>query len=254
MDEQTTKKWRKGLVFFCVFAVLIFSMTTMPDGTSLFHGFLGLFGIRGMVVHNGVTTYVANIIVILAIIFCGLAAWNIWYGYRRQFGELKWHLYRLPVFIAIFLLLFSGVLFQPSPIDRIYFAAMARREGVPAITVRGSTITLRYVQNPDGIWVYEYDFLLHHHSDGSATFYVKFIYSSWNIQGVREKREVFIACPEGEPTKFSVFGAGTMTFRGEIERETEILGGVTQIFHAVLLVLVDVYGNEHIPPRLVRFR
>ena len=253
MDEQTMKKWRKGLVFFCVFAGLIFLMTTMPDGVSLLLGFLGLFGISGVIVRDGGTTYVVNIIVILGVVFCGLVTWNIWYGYRRQFGEMKWYLYRAPVFIAIFLLLFSGTIFQPSPIDRMFFAAMARREGVSAISVKDGGTVLRYAQNEDGVWVYEYNMLLHHHSDGFASFYVKFRYAFWDMRGVVENSEIWVICPDGEPISFSVHGSGTFTLEGEIVQDRDTLG-VTQVFHAVYVILVDKCGNQHIPRHLVRFR
>ena len=125
-------QWRKGFNWFCVLLLSIIVTFTTPDGTSIFVGFLGLFGIPpSFPVGANSRLYLWGIPHLALIIASFTFTRRYWRGYRTKFTEIKYIFYALPTIMVVALLIATQ--FTPSPIDRLYFSVMARQEGFNAM-------------------------------------------------------------------------------------------------------------------------
>ena len=140
MFDGKSSEWLKGFWWFLSAVVVAYiTANTMPNGRNLLHGILGVFGISSTwtSANTGATTYVANLIAIMLIIFSLMRINVHWDRYKERFKDISQKIYCIPHITIAVAIVLSNFILSPSTIDQVYFHAMSRREGVAAAAVNG---------------------------------------------------------------------------------------------------------------------
>ena len=229
--------YRKGLLFFCGIVVCGLSFVTTPDGLTLFHQFIGLFGIGpGIPVGEGAMIYPFMLIPVVLFIFCAKKVFYFWQGYGTRFNEFNLFFRFLPVIIVVVTwLAFSAV--HPSIVDRAYFAVIARHSGLRAVTMCASNqyVAIHFDENNRE---YSYGIILNNHGSEVQEFNIKLAYF---FEGASE---TFIRDGNGEIKTFMIPPHTRTTFRGEFTiYPTESMSTSGNI-HSIVTAITLVNENE----------
>ena len=238
--------FRKGLLYFTCLVFCVCMFVTTPDGVSLFHNFLGLFGISpGIPLGSNSTLYIYMLIPLIAGIVCLKKTLKYWHSYGSRFKEYKFYLYRLPIIIVIVpVLLFSNIV-TPSGIDRIYYSLLSQRSGIQAITFYSAN-NLRYEFTGNNRTFF-YDFTLTNHGSESVEFQVKIEYR--DSDGFQE---VLVSDDNGNNRIFALPPKQGVSYRGNFtfHHQTTYDSGSGQGIYTIVL-LND--NEQHQPKELVRY-
>ena len=247
-DKSKKSDYLRGLMFFICTIVCICSFFTAPNGESLFHNFLGLFGIApGIPMGGNSTLYIFMLIPLVTGIVCIRKVFRYWQDYGLRFREYNILARALPAVIAI-LVFFSTNAVHPSVIDRLYFFALSQQNGLRAVSVYfphdWQFITFHA---SEGSRTYSYGFVLSNHSRDAHAFNVKVLYWDWN--GLNE---TLITDMYGEAKVFTLFPRMSQTFSGEFTVPHESWDEGSNFRGMFSLVLVDSTG-QYEPDILVRW-
>ncbi|MCL2224710.1 MAG: hypothetical protein FWB96_07065 [Defluviitaleaceae bacterium] len=264
-DTGFSADYRRGLLYFAGLALCVFAFFTTPDGLSMFHNFLGLFGIApGIQMRGGGTLYIFMLVPLIAGIFCFKKMRMYWKNFRERFNLLE-HL--IAIGIAVFVLFMSNSVVTPSGIDRAFFAIQRQRSGLQAITFHdinsglhgvniGGLPGLSYKSAGD-YRIFYYNFWLQNHGSEPAEFYVKLRFEDWNLSrdGSTERipQEVFVTDSYGERKVFTVLQRHQRHFLGDFTAENPSHGMThgSVFLHDFSVVLVNE-NDQHTPRVLVR--
>jgi len=225
-----------GFAFFLGLAACVVVLFTAPDGETLFHHLLGVFGIAPGIPFGATgRLYIFMLVPLVGVVFCFVKMCEYW-------GDLRTLLSPLLLIVIIVVWLATSAI-QPSVIDRVYFSVISRRNDVRAVTVTAQdSLNFEYRGNYRRIF---YDFQLNNHSEESLSFNVKLALDNWN--GLEE---ILVADESGEPKIFTLPPRSMRTFVGEFSTGLDdyITGG-GRIAFTIILVSDTV---QHQPPNLVR--
>ena len=244
MDTNKRDYWR-GLVHFSLAVLCVSAFFTTPDGDALLFKFLGLFGLSpGIPVGGGATLYIFPLLP-LGLGFLSLRkVLKYWQGYGVRFRAFNPLLRFFPVLIAGVALVFSGMFFSPTLVDRLYFAHVGRQSGLQAVTVYTGENQLRWALREETQLSVQ-DFVIQNHGSDTVTFYVKLVPDHFG-------EAVVIADAAGAPQAFTL-DPNQQTWRdGEffMPNSTGIYGNGSGTFTVVLFNAED----EHRVTPLVRRR
>ena len=240
----------KGWIYFIGAIVSIASFFTTPVGETLFHEFLGLFGIApGIPFGETGMIFIFMIIPLVSAIFCVKKVLKFWHSYGVRFREYAPVVRFLPVIILV--ALFWANSLTPSVVDRAYFFMRGAQGGLRAITVYAVNDNIMFETDRDGNRTYTYSFIFNNHSRrGSQWFHVAISYYSF-YRHRSDVHEVFIVDEYGFKKVFLVgsgrneFHFGEFTVLDELNRGSSGNSTIT----AVRLVNNE---EEHFASMLVR--
>lgn len=235
--------YRKGLIFFFILMICIFSCFMTPDGDTLFYKFIGLFGLSPGIPLGSATLYIYMLVPLIAAIVSIKKVLKYWKNYGSKFKEYNIFLRYLPVFIAIPIMLFSNII-TPSLLDRAYFAVISQRNGLQSVTHYSTNKNLKY-EFSGNIRTYSYEFALGNHSSETVKFNVKLAFE--NVDGLQE---IFITEDSGELKTFSLPPKQLSFFAGEFIEHRQTMyqsGGGTAVFSIVL-----VHDDEQYSPKQLK--
>jgi len=249
--DNIKSDYRKGLLYFGFLMVCISTTFTTPDGESIFHNFLGLFGISpGIPMGEHSTLYVFMLVPIIAGVICVKKVFRYWRGYRLKFKECNVLLRALPLVIVIPVLLLSNLIITPSGIDRIYFSVLSQRPGLQAVTFQPVSHLNYTFTGSDR--TYSYNFNLTNHGDETVEFNVKLVYIDWSSRDHEfNYTEALITDNRAEAKEFVLLPGQSANFRGSFMTYLPMEadgGSFTGVFSVMLL---NEY-EQHSPTRLVR--
>ncbi|MCL2854666.1 MAG: hypothetical protein FWE21_03510 [Defluviitaleaceae bacterium] len=245
MDDNQKDHWLKGFIWFCALILCIISLFNTPDGQALFVGLMGLLGIPPSIpMGGGSTLHVLGIIPIGLGIFFIAKMRRYWKGYSTKFHTLKPAVFKgLPLTVLITLFVLTQI--TPSPVDRIYFAAMSRREGFDAVAYtpdfnHGRT-EIRWQTHKDEV-TYTYTFTIRNFADTPISF--RAVAVLWGGKEIPIRHH-------DDDAVFDLGSRHTLTRLGTFTAplgDKQHSGGTSTIS----LVLIDEDGVRHYPRRLVR--
>ncbi|MCL2575114.1 MAG: hypothetical protein FWE33_01650 [Defluviitaleaceae bacterium] len=256
MGDVLKKDWLKGLIFACgiVFGISLFQTT--PDGETLLHGFLGIFGI-GSVLHIGAISFtVANFLLLSAMVVCFIYNRKYWKNYSEKFSQLNKWLYSIPYFAAAIIMMSFLWSLNPSIIDRIYFANLSRNQGIEAVTKNGHGFPL-YINDTGIDREYRYAFTLTNHGNNVQEVYIYLAYSDFFSSDSRLiYNETPILDENGEPKRFMLFGAHSQfAVMGDFVTPSITNAIRSSSHHRYTVIIVDVQtGQRHEPTTVFRGR
>jgi hypothetical protein len=196
MNDNKRDYWR-GLVYFTVIVVCVSLVFTTPDGQPLFYGLLGLFRLSpGIAIGASGTLYIYPLVPIALVILSVAKILKYWQGYGVRFRAFNPLLRFFPVLIAGVALVFSGMFFSPTLVDRLYFAHVGRQSGLQAVTVYTGENQLRWALRED-MQLSVQDFVIQNHGSDTVTFYVKLVPDHFG-------EAVVIADAAGAPQAFTL--------------------------------------------------
>jgi len=255
MDDAIKKDWRNGFISFCLIGLGMMLAQNLPTGETLLNAFLGIFGLTSQWVRGGSTTYIGNIVIFIGIIVCIVYAVRFWRGYGVRFAALPQILRKLPLLVALFVIIMGNFIgtMTPSPIDRIYFWHMSRQSGIEAFTFavhQPLTITTR-----DGVATYRYSFWLTNHGHDAPEIHIYLIYDTWIFDGNTHRRTT-------SQTRILWQDGSYVYWAGYLPRSDRIISGDfpmaadDNIGSASIsdfsVLIVDEDGNQFAPPVLIR--
>lgn len=232
---------KRGWLYFCGLVICVLSFFTTPDGLTLFHGFLGLFGISpGIPLGNG-SLYIFMFIPLITGIFCARKVYNL-----RHHDAIR---IAASIGLVVFVILSS---ITPSVIDHLYFSAISRQSGLRAISFYQPSGNLSV--NIQGYGrTYYYTLRLHNHSRDVQHFNVMLIYREWF--GEVEEQDVLIRDANGEVKTFTIPPQQTFQFSGEFSDYNEIpmsMWGMGYHFNIIFDIILATDNEQHRPVFLAR--
>jgi len=250
--EQIKSNWRKGFWYFCLLMFCIILSFTTPDGFSLFVGLLRILGINLRLNIGGGTLILEGLPMLVLFILSIVGMRKYWKNYNKQFDDkLNPFFCRVPHFMAVALFLMSNAVWSPSLIDRAYFAAMSRKDGIEAVSVSNfpsaATLGIHDFHNIYDEKTYIYNFHLINHSNEFLEFYIKLLY-----QG----NKTMILDGFGEPRLFSIRPNSPAVIAGEFGKHAPTshpLGSVRLAYDEFgFTIKLISETSEYIPRPLVR--
>jgi len=240
----------KGLIFFCGLMLCTISLFTTPWGESLFHTFLGLFGISpGIPMSDNSTLYIFTLIPLIAGFICLSKMRYFWKGYNAKFNEYNFWLRKLPALVVIIAFM-ALVGMTPNAIDRIYSRMLHQQTGLRAVSVYATepNLSFRFTGN---MRTYSYGFVLNNHGQEVQSFNIKLVYEALDWpNNTLIHQEVFVQDESGN-IKIFILPPGQSHFSGGFTayRETQFVSGSGNTRFSV--VLVNDY-EQHNPNLLTR--
>ena len=178
MDDK--RDYWRGLAYFTTIVLCVSLTFTTPDGQPLLYGLLGLFGLSpGIPTGANSTLYIYPLIPIALIIMSVTKILKYWHGYSVRFRTFNPLLRFFPVVIAGVALAFSGMVFSPSLVDRLYFANVSRQSGLQAVTAFSEENQMQW-RFDGNVQAYSADLMLKNHGDETVAFYVKLVLDHLN--------------------------------------------------------------------------